>query len=174
MNAVSDPICMSPLLTRPAPNHSTPTVDALRMTMTMGKISAWRRPTASAVPVSVVFAPANRASSKSSRTKARTTRIPVICSRMIRLTLSMDVCMIRNCGIIRRITRPTASASRGTATATSQDRPTSCFRAMTMPPTMLIGAETMRARAMKTTIWIWVTSLVLREMRVGAPNLETS
>ena len=45
---------------------------------------------------------------------------------------------------------------------------------MKMPPIMLIGAETMIASAMKTTICTWVTSLVLREISVGAPNFETS
>ncbi len=45
---------------------------------------------------------------------------------------------------------------------------------MMMPPIMLIGADTMIARPMKTTICTWVTSLVLREIRVGAPNRETS
>ena len=125
MKAVSEPTCIAPLSTRAAPNQSTPTVDALRMIMTIGKISAWSRPTLSAVPVNVALASPNRSVSKSSRTKARTTRMPVICSRMIRFTLSIEVCMIRNCGIILRITRPTATASNGIATATSQDSPTS-------------------------------------------------
>ena len=40
MKAVSEPICMAPLSTRSAPNQSTPTVDALRMIMTIGKTSA--------------------------------------------------------------------------------------------------------------------------------------
>ena len=45
---------------------------------------------------------------------------------------------------------------------------------MKIPPTIMIGADTITARAMKTTICTWVTSLVLREMRVGAPNRLTS
>ena len=89
--------------------------------MTIGKISACSRPTLRAVLVRVALATPNRSVSKSSRTKARTTRMPVICSRMIRFTLSIEVCMSRNCGIIFRMTRPTAIASTGTATAT---RPT--------------------------------------------------
>ena len=144
------------------------------MIMTIGKISACSRPTRRAVPVRVALAPPNRSVSWSSRTKARTTRMPVICSRRMRFTLSIEVCMSRNCGSICRMTSPTAMASTGTATATSQERPTSCRSAMTMPPIMLIGADTMIARPMKTTICTWVTSLVLREIRVGAPNRETS
>ena len=38
----------------------------------------------------------------------------------------------------------------------------------------MIGAETITAAAMKTTCWTWVASLVLREIRVGAPKRETS
>ena len=70
--------------------------------------------------------------------------MPVICSRSTRFTQSTDCCMSRNCGIIRRITRATERPSAGTATATSQDRPTSSRSAMKMPPTIMIGAETSR------------------------------
>ena len=45
---------------------------------------------------------------------------------------------------------------------------------MMMPPTIMIGADTIIAAPMKTTVCTWVTSLVLREIRVGAPNRETS
>ena len=45
---------------------------------------------------------------------------------------------------------------------------------MTMPPTIMIGAETIIAAPMKTTVCTWVTSLVLREISVGAPKRETS
>ena len=41
---------------------------------------------------------------------------------------------------------------------------------MMMPPTIMIGAVTIIATPMKTTICTWVTSLVLREISVGAPN----
>ena len=51
MNAVSSPICICPLATRWAPNHRTATVEALKISMTIGKTSAMSRPTASAVPV---------------------------------------------------------------------------------------------------------------------------
>ena len=51
MKAVSEPICISPVSTRCAPNHSTATVEALKMTMTTGNASAMSLPTASAVPV---------------------------------------------------------------------------------------------------------------------------
>ena len=100
--------------------------------------------------------------------------MPVICSRSTRLTQSTDSCIRRNWGTMRRITRPTHSASSGTATATSHERPTSSRSAMITPPTIMIGAETITAAAMKTTCWTWVASLVLREIRVGAPKRETS
>ena len=104
MNAVSAPTCICPLSTRWAPNQSTATVEALKMSMTIGKTSAMSRPTASAVPVYWVLASAKRARSWSSRTNARTTRMPVICSRRTRLTQSTDSCMSRKLGIIRRMT----------------------------------------------------------------------
>ena len=148
MKAVSAPICISPLSTRCAPNHSTATVEALKMTMTTGNTRAISRPTARAVPVYCVLATAKRSRSRSSRTKARTTRIPVICSRRMRLTQSTASCIARKCGIIRQMIRPIATASAGTATATSQDSPTSSRRAMMMPPTIMIGAETIIARNM--------------------------
>ena len=48
----------------------------------------------------------------SSRTKARTTRMPVICSRRTRLTQSTDSCIERNCGTIRRIDQADDDAQR--------------------------------------------------------------
>ena len=76
-----------PSAIRCAPNHSTATLDALNTSITVGNISAcslptrqrgrgerrrWRRRTARV--------------STGSRTNARTTRMPVICSRSTRLT----------------------------------------------------------------------------------------
>ncbi len=72
------------------------------------------------------------------------------------------------------MTRLTQRPSSGTATATSHDSPTSSRSAMMMPPTIMIGVETSIAKPMKTTICTCVTSLVLREMSVGAPKRETS
>ena len=51
MKAVSAPICICPESTRIAPNQRTATVEALKMTMTIGNASAMSRPTARAVPV---------------------------------------------------------------------------------------------------------------------------
>jgi hypothetical protein len=69
---------------------------------------------------------------------------------------------------------PTEAASRGTATATSQERPTSSCRAMMIPPIIMIGAVTIMVRAMAVTVWICWTSLVFRVMREGAPKPATS
>ncbi|OPZ51480.1 MAG: hypothetical protein BWY91_02675 [bacterium ADurb.BinA028] len=100
MNAVSAPTCMSPASTRWAPNHRTATVEALKTSMTSGKTRAIRLPTPSDAPVSVSLASAKRAFSCGSRTKARTTRMPVICSRRMRFTESIESCMTRNRGSI--------------------------------------------------------------------------
>ena len=64
--------------------------------------------------------------------------------------------------------------ARRTATATSQLRPTSSRSAMMRPPTIIIGAVTIIVSAMLVTVCTWVTSLVVREMSVGAPNRATS
>ena len=61
--------------------------------MTIGKIRIIRRPTRSWVRVSSALAAPKRAVSCGSRTKARTTRMPEICSRSTRLTPSMRVCI---------------------------------------------------------------------------------
>ncbi len=165
---------MSPDAMRWAPNHMTATVERLKMSMTIGKTSAMSRPTCRPASVSRSLASAKRDSSWSSRTNARTTRMPVICSRMTRLTPSSEVCMRPNHGTMREMTRPTTRPSSGTATATSHESPTSSRSAMMMPPTIMIGVVTSSAKPMKTTICTWVTSLVLREMSVGAPKRVTS
>ena len=66
----------------------------------------------------------------------------------MRLTESTATCIERKCGTIREMIRPIAIPRAGTATATSQDRPRSSRRAMKMPPTIMIGADTMIARNM--------------------------
>ena len=100
--------------------------------------------------------------------------MPVICSRRTRLTVSTDSCILRNHGTIRTTIEPTITPSSGTATATNHDRPTSSRKAMKMPPIIMIGIETMNIRPMLSTVCTWVTSLVLREIRVGAPNRDSS
>ena len=149
-------------------------LETLRINITTGKTRAINRPARTAVSVRFAFASPNRWVSCGSRTNARTTRIPVICSRSTRLTPSMFTCIRRNCGTIRDAIRPIDAASNGTATATSHDSPTSSRTAMKMPPTIVIGAATSRVQVVTTSIWIWVTSLVLREISVGAPNWFTS
>ena len=45
---------------------------------------------------------------------------------------------------------------------------------MITPPTIVIGAATSIVQVVTTSICTWVTSLVLREISVGAPNWLTS
>ena len=71
--------------------------------ITVGNISAISLPTPSDMSVSSVLASPNRSCSWSSRTKARMTRMPVICSRRTRLTVSMRSCIVRNSGRIRKM-----------------------------------------------------------------------
>ncbi len=152
MNAVSAPTCISPVSTRCAPNHRTATVEALRISMTVGKIIACRRPTRSAVSVSVRFESPNRSVSAFSRTNARTTRMPDSCSRRTRLTWSMRSCMSRNCGTMRETIRLIEMTSAGTHTTSSHDRPTSSCNAMITPATHMIGAAMNIVAIMTTSI----------------------
>ena len=98
----------------------------------------------------------------------------MICSRRIRFTASIRVCMTRNCGTMRTITAPMATTSTGTHTAISQDSPTSSRSAMITPPTHMIGAATSIVQVISTSICTCCTSLVLRVISDGAPNRFTS
>ena len=120
-NAVSAPTCISPFSTRSAPNHRTATDDTFMMSMTMGNIAAIRRPALSADSVTLSLACAKRAVSSRSRTKARTTRMPVSCSRITRLMASMRFCMRWKCGTMREMIAITATRSNGMATTRIHD-----------------------------------------------------
>ena len=119
------PTSMWPASTRWPPNHSTPTVATLATIITVGNIAACQRPARIATSVSATLASAKRAVSCSSRTNARTTRTPVICSRSSRLTSSMRSCISRKLGTIWRTIRPMEAPRTGTTASTSHDRPTS-------------------------------------------------
>ena len=103
---------------------------------------AIHRPVRTATAVRSSLARPNRRVSTGSRTNARTTRMPVTCSRRIRFTLSMRFCISRKPGTIREITKPTTRNSAGTQTASSHERPRSSRIAITMPPTIMIGTWT--------------------------------
>ena len=64
--------------------------------------------------------------------------------------------------------------SRGMATATSQNMPTSSRRAMMTPPIMVIGAVTNRVVLSSTSICTCCTSLVVRVISDGAPKWLSS
>ncbi|PQM48584.1 hypothetical protein C1Y40_01196 [Mycobacterium talmoniae] len=67
-----------------------------------------------------------------------------------------------------------ATASTGTAISSSQDRPASWCTAITMPPTLMIGAVTSTVQVICTSTWIWRTSLVVRVSSDGAPKRAVS
>ena len=120
-NAVRVPICREPSCTRKLPNQITATLETFSTSITIGNISAKRRPAFSAVSVTSSLAAVKRSVSTSSRTKARTTRMPVSCSRSTRLTRSIRTCILRKSGIIRLMMIPTATSRMGTLTAISHD-----------------------------------------------------
>ena len=82
----------------------------------------------------------------------------------------MRVCIFWKLGTICHTITPIAVAITGTTTATSQARPTSSRSAITMPPTIMIGAITITVPPISTTSWTCCTSLVSRVISDGAPN----
>jgi hypothetical protein len=86
---------------RSPPIQMTATLDRLMISITVGNVAAIRRPARSDVCVSSSFACEKRSTSCGSRTNARTTRMPVICSRNTRFTRSMRNCIAWNEGTIR-------------------------------------------------------------------------
>ena len=52
--------------------------------------------------------------------------------------------------------------------------PASLDTAMMIPPTHMMGAMIIMRSMMRTVIWTWVTSLVLRVTRDGVPSLSNS
>ena len=142
--------------------------------MTVGNMNAMSRPVRNAVSVSSSFAFSNRTRSSGSRTKARTTRIPAICSRRIWFTRSMRDCMSVNCGCMRKKTVPTLRISPGIETMRIRERGPSSRIARIVPPTIVIGATINRVQAISTSICTCCTSLVMRVISDGAPNSPTS
>ncbi len=67
----------------------------LRTSITTGNMAAIQRPTVTDTSVSSAFARPNRSLSSGSRTKARSTLMPVICSRRTRFTMSIRACITR-------------------------------------------------------------------------------
>jgi hypothetical protein len=122
---MSEPICICPSAILLAPNQTTPELAQLMTSITTGNINAINRPVMSEVPVSLALTTSKRCTSWRSRTKARTTRRPEICSRSTRLTLSRRSCMSRYCGIIRPMMIPREIASAVMLTPSSHDRPAS-------------------------------------------------
>ena len=142
--------------------------------MTTGNIAASHRPARIETWVRSALAVPKRSASCSSRTKARTTRMPVICSRSSRLTSSIFSCITRKLGTMRRTMSATSPASTGTVRTMSQDSPTSSRVAITIAPTIMIGAETIMVKPVRTSICTCCTSLVSRVISDGAPKCWTS
>ena len=102
--AVREPTCISPASTRWPPNQSTAAVEMCRIMPMAGNISTNKEPIFSETSVRSLLAAPKRSASWGSRTKARTTRMPMICSRRTPLSRSIFSCMERKSGI-RRTTR---------------------------------------------------------------------
>ena len=110
VNAVICPTSSSPSSTRWPPNHSTAAVARCRIIMIRGNISTNSCPMRREIPESSSFTPAKRWRSWSSRTKARTTRMPTTCSRSTPLMSSIRPCMERNRGMSLRMISSSSTA----------------------------------------------------------------
>ena len=172
--AVSAPTWISPWSTRCPPNHSTAAVARCMIMLTTGNIRTNSAPMRSEISVRSWFARRKRSVSNGSFTNARTTRMPVICSRSTPLMPSRRSCMVRNHGMSLAISNPSITPITGMETHTSHDSPASSRRAMTIPPMHMMGAMTMKFSDIRVSIWICWTSLVLRVISEGAPNWPTS
>ena len=174
MNAVSEPTSTRPWSTRWPPNQRTAAVARLRMSMMTGNIVTKTRPIFRLSFVRAVLASVKRFDSKSSRPKARTTRMPAICSRSSPLMLSSFCCIFLNSGMSSAAMTATTTASTATATMTSHDIPASWRSAMITPPTAMIGAATMKLKNSSVVICTCCTSLVARVVSVAAPKRDMS
>ncbi len=144
------------------------------ISITTGNIAASQRPAWMDTSVSSSLVRRNRSVSRGSRTNARTTRMPVICSRSTRFTPSMRSCTSRKLGTIRLTMRPTESSSAGTTTASSQESPRFSRIAIRMPPTIMIGTVAPMVQAICTSICTCCTSLVPRVISEAGPKLAIS
>ena len=149
-------------------------LDMLTIRPTVGNIDAISRPARSEVSVSSALATAKRSDSSGSRTNARTTRMPVICSRSTELTRSMRICICWKAGTMRYTTCPRSSTAAGIATSSTTDSPMSSRTARMIPITIVSGAATIIVAPSTTSICTCCTSLVMRVMSDGAPNAPTS
>ena len=138
--------------------------------MTVGNIIAIQRPAVIATSVSSRLATSKRCASCSSRTNARTTRTPVICSRSSLFTSSMRVCISRKLGTIRVTMNPIDRPSTGTTATISHDSPASTRNAMKIEPIIMMGAMIARVAPITTSVCTCWTSLVSRVINDGAPN----
>ena len=100
-NAVRLPIGMSPRSTRLAPNQRMATVERFMIARSAGNAMAKIRLTRRDVAVRSAFAASNRARSEPLRMNARTTRTPVICSRITCVIRSILSCTCRKSGTAR-------------------------------------------------------------------------
>ena len=80
-------------MTRSAPIHNTAMLEKLTIKPTVGNIDDISRPERNETSVKPALASAKRSVSCGSRTNARTTRMPLICSRRTELMRSIRICI---------------------------------------------------------------------------------
>jgi hypothetical protein len=86
----------------------------------------------------------------------------------------MRTCMRSKAGTIRRTMSPNTTATAGIEKTSTHERPMSSRVASTIPITIVSGAVIIIVVVSTTSICTCCTSLVMRVIRVGAPNWPTS
>ena len=167
---MSAPGFIRPALIRSEPNHTTATLEILIINVAVGNINDCKRPPRSATSVTAALASLKRCFSSGSRTKARTIRIPVSCSRRISLMRSMRSCILRKVGTMLPIMIPSRTARIGIANIKIRDNPKSWCIARNTPPIDVNGALSNKVHVINTSICTCCTSFVIRVISDGAPN----
>ena len=152
----------------------TPTTVTLSTSIATGNSSTKSEPTLRPTTMMSVFATAKRSSSMSSRTNARTTRTPVSCSRMTRLTASSFFWNVRKSGTIRLMMMQGEQEQQRHRHGDQPAQLASCCTAMMTPPIASSGAVTSIVAPIIASICTCCTSFVLRVMSDPGPNFETS
>jgi len=174
MKAIRLPTCRVDAATSRAPTQMIATLRPVIIRLMSGNIAVNTLPTKRVVLVNSWLALSKRCSSKSCLLKARTTIRPERFSRITRFMRSTSFCIILNFGsasvkasMMNMIKMPTASAINH-----------HIFGLLSMaritPPIPIIGAMKAMRMTIKITCCTWLTSLVVRVIRVEAEKLSNS
>ena len=126
------------------------------------------------MPVSFLLVTAKRSSSYRVRLKARITRIPLIFSRRIWLTLSTSFCILEYMGMMTAIRAPMITSRTGMIHRAIFSTSGLVRKAITSPPTSMMGMGTSDLSVDSTISCTRLISLVVRVTSEDTPILSIS